>query len=247
MSWKDRMALYVGYLVNSSKHSCTVCSYISAIKAILAMNGIELDPDQYLLTSLTRACKVVNDQVWTCLPLKKHVLTRILSQIWIQFSTQPYLSTMYAVLFSPAYFGLFRVGELTKSPHVVKAIDVKIGINKKKNLFLLRSSKTHAKNVQPQKIKICIHDSSRETLSQLTKDVDVYCPYTLLRNYLSLRPKRNDPDEQFFICSDRSPVMSYNMRSVLKLILSKAGYDAKLFLTHSCRIRRACNLLKYRL
>ena len=136
-SWEDGMALYVGYLVKSQKQSSTVRSYISAIKAILTMNNIKLNPDQYLLTSLTRACKVVNDQVRTRLPLRKHVLTRILLQIQRHFCEQPFLSAMYSALFSTAYFGLFRVGELTRSPHVVRATDVKIATNKNKIMFVL--------------------------------------------------------------------------------------------------------------
>ena len=50
---------------------------------------------------------------------------------------QPYLATMYKALISTAYFGLFCVGELTTGTHPVKVIDVHIGRNKKKFLFIL--------------------------------------------------------------------------------------------------------------
>ena len=50
---------------------------------------------------------------------------------------------LYMALFSTAYFGLFRVGELTASKHVVKAVNVRIGQNKNKILFILDSSKMH--------------------------------------------------------------------------------------------------------
>ena len=69
-------------------------------------------------------------------------------------SPQPYLVKMYRALFVTAYFGLFRVGELTKSQHMVRACDVHIGTNKRKLMFILRSSKTHGEGDKPQVIKI---------------------------------------------------------------------------------------------
>ena len=44
-SWEHRLILFVGHLIHSNKQSSTVKSYISAIKAVLAMNNIDLDPD----------------------------------------------------------------------------------------------------------------------------------------------------------------------------------------------------------
>ena len=51
-------------------------------------------------------------------------------------------------LFATAYYGLFRVGEITDSQHAVKACDVHIGVNKRKLLFILRTSKTHTEGRQ---------------------------------------------------------------------------------------------------
>ena len=87
-----------------------------------------------------------------------------------------------------AYFGLFRVGELTSSPHSVRANDVHIGINMKKILFILRSSKTHTLGSLPQKIKISSTDQVSATVHYLKKEKSMFCPYTVLRNYLSVRP-----------------------------------------------------------
>ena len=53
-----------------------------------------------------------------------------------------------------AYYGLFRIGELTFSEHAVRAKDVHVGTNKKKMLFVLHSSKTHDKGSKPQLIKV---------------------------------------------------------------------------------------------
>ena len=171
----------MGHLVNSKKQSSTVKSYISAIKAVLNMNNIKLNPDQYLLTSLTRACRVVNDRVRTRLPIKKSLLVALihkLSELWE--GQQPYLVHLYCTLFSTEYFGLFRVGELTLSPHAIKAINVQMGLNKRKILFVLDSSKTHGPDALPQRVKISSTPLKLRCKNMSTKHPQ-YCPYTLLR------------------------------------------------------------------
>ena len=242
-TWEDRLALFVGHLVSTKKQSSTVHSYVSAIRAILKLNSIDLNPDQYLLSALTKACKFINDKVRTRNPIRKSLLLSILAQVMLHFDQQPYLCALYSALFSTAYYGLFRVGELTMSLHVVKACDVHIGMNKKKILFILRSSKTHGENVLPQKIKISSSDSKTQVNAKKFKLR--YCPYKLLRDYLRIQPKLSNKKEQFFVFADSSPVQPHHMRATLKMILKNLGYDHTQFSAHSYRSGRACDLLKY--
>ena len=67
----------------------------------------------------------------------KGILAKILPKIDTLFSNQPYLISLYKTLLLTAYFGLFRVGELTSGDHPVLAKDVSIGTNKDKILFCL--------------------------------------------------------------------------------------------------------------
>ena len=67
---------------------------------------------------------------------------------------QEYLRIMYPAFFATAYYGLFKIGELAKGDHTVKACDIYTGENKDKMLFILRSSKTHGAESKPQTIKI---------------------------------------------------------------------------------------------
>ena len=118
--------------------------------------GVKLNYDQTLLTSLTKACRLVNDQIRTRLPIQRDLLGVIIKQVNKYFGdkNQNYLRILYKTLFSTAYFGLFHVGELTTSDHPVLARDVHIGVNKRKIMFILRTSKTHWKNTRPQSVKI---------------------------------------------------------------------------------------------
>ena len=120
---------------------------------------------------------------------------------------QPYLATLYKSVLSTMYFGLFRIGEVTESDHVIKAKDVHIGKNKKKLMFILHSSKTHTPGVKPQIIKI--------TSSQNIKQNNTYCPFKLLQDYIQIRKKYKTANEQFFVFRDRSPLKVFHLRIVL--------------------------------
>ena len=62
-NWEDRLVLFVGYLISGKRKSSTIKSYISAIRAILREDAVELSENKYLLTSLTKACKYKNNAV----------------------------------------------------------------------------------------------------------------------------------------------------------------------------------------
>ena len=149
-NWEDRLILFVGYLVESKKKSSMIRSYVLAIKSVLMEDRVQINENKYLLASLTKACKYQNDRVRTRLPILKGLLNFILREASIYFGDQPYLACLYRALFASAYYGLLRVGELTSDDHPVLAKDIHIGMNKKKFLFILRTSKTHWKDRKPQ-------------------------------------------------------------------------------------------------
>ena len=161
---------------------------------------------------------------------------------------QPYLAKLFKALFVTAYFGLFRVCELTmmKSLHAVRVTDVHIGTNKKKILFILRSSKTFNKGNRPQMIKISTKGEGEErkkNKSLLGKSFGRYCPYQIIQDYINCRPNYHDPNEQFFVFRDYSPMTSLHFRSTLHLMLRLMQYNEKLYNCHSFRIGR--DLMKY--
>ena len=243
-SWEDRLVLFVGHLVNNKRKSSTIRSYVSAIRKVLRDDGEILNENSYLLTSLTRACKLINDKVHTRLPIKKYLLLQILDIIPKIFypHEQPYLVTLYRALFSTAYFGLFRVGELTLGEHVVKACDVHIGKNKDKLMFVLHTSKTHWFNTKPQSIKISSKINEKLPIKGHSATNCLECPFENLRKYLNCRKSRKDDSEQFFIFKDRSPVTPTNFRSILKKSLELLKLDASMYSTSGFRSGRAIDL-----
>ena len=115
---------------------------------------------------------------------------------------QPFLAALYCALFSTAYFGLFHVAELTSGSHPIMVSNVHIGRNKKKFLFVLKTSKTHGEYNHPQTIKIC-SAQKRTPTSAINQP---YCPYDILWKYSQIWPLYKRANEPFFIFSDNSPV-----------------------------------------
>ena len=239
-TWEERITLFVGYLISKGQQSCTIKSYISAIRAVLSWVGEKLDNQELQLQSLMVACKLRNDRVRKKFPIRKGLVCLLLMGLHTVFDApQPYLITLYQTLFCTAYFGLFRIGELTLSNHTVLAKNVHIGVNKDKMLFILHSSKTHDHGKWPQQIKISAVRDRKAT----KKPKNMLCPFTLLRAYLQKRPKHRSDYEQFFIFSDGSPVQPCHFRNMLKLTLNKLEFDSNLYSTHRFRAGHSHDLL----
>ena len=170
-------------------------------------------------------------------------MVKLLNQLKTDLKTQPYLLKLYQALFSTAYFGLLRVGEITTGSHPILVKDVELGKNKRKIKFTLHSSKTHNRGNTPQIIKISSMKAKRSQAWGRTQ-TSRYCPYALLKVYLRARRPSMSLNEPFFVLSDRSLVTPELFRNRLRLTLRHAGYNPSLFGCHSFRIGRCGDLLK---
>ena len=225
-TWDKRLVLFVGYLIEKGRKSTTIKSYISAIKAILMDDNKKLYEDRFLLSALVKACKLKKDKVKIKFAIDKGVLALLLKALNGVYNTQPYLCMLYKAMFATAYFGLFRVGEITSGTHPIRAVDVHIAHNKDKLMFILRTSKTHGEYINPQVIKIQESKNYNHTnrTSQYGQNQPNVCvrPYQLLKNYLLIRRSQESRDEPFFIFRDRSPVWPGHMCNTLKKVLQAA-------------------------
>ena len=125
-------------------------------------------------------------------------------------------------MIAAAFFGLLRVGEITKDQHVIKLGNVHIGVNKNKILFVLKTSKTHWTDCKPKIVKIL-----GKPIQSLNQKLDKQmCPLTILKCYLRCRPIADNTEEQFFVFADNSPVKAMQLGKALKRMLTNAGLDA---------------------
>ena len=245
-NWEDHLTLFVGHLIENHKQSSTVKSYVSAIKSILLEDKVKLNENQYLISSLTKACQLKNDQIRTRLPIQKGMLKMILRQVIIHFDyiNQPYLKQLYLTLFSTMYYGLLRISEVASGgAHLAVARDVQIGQNKRKFLLILQTSKTHWKNNKPQLIKISA-EKRTSNIKLKNKPSGEFCPYKLLCDFAKIRGGYNDDSDPFFVFLDGSPILPNRVLLCLKTVIHQAGFDERLYSNHSLRIGRTCDLLK---
>ena len=234
-NWEDRVVLFAAYLIQNKRKSTMVKSYISVIRAVLYNGGIILKEDAALLSSLTRACKLRQDTIQTRLPIRKSLLRQLLQVLRKKLDQQPYLCMMYQALILTTYYGMFRIGELTASDHIVKVRDVHIAINKPKLLFILHSSKTHGKGDKPQMIKI--------TGSVLLRD-DPVCPFSRLIDYINIRKRYISDKEQFFVFRDRTPVTPNNYRKLLRDLIKALRLSPANYGVHGMCTGRSSDLLE---
>ena len=133
--WEERTVLYCAHLINCGAQSSTIRSYISAIKAILQDDNYKWNEELVMFGALTRACRLINDKLTTQLPIHCKLLELILFEVDRFFLNrgQEYLRSLYQTLFLIGYYGLFRIGELVNGSHTIKAKNVHVAKNKKKN------------------------------------------------------------------------------------------------------------------
>ena len=246
-TWEERITLYCAFLIEICHlKSTTVRSYVAGIKCMLQAIDYMCDHEKLLLTALTLTCKSKNDVSMDRLPIQRTLMEQVLFEIeryYTDEDNQPYLELLYKTIIIFLYYGLFRIGELThtKAGHALKAKDVHFAQNKDKILLVLHSSKTHGRDVRPQKIKIA---ATANTFKIWNKDKH-FCPFEITCEFLKIRGEDYySDDEQFFIFPDRSVVQPDAVRRVLKRALSQMGLNQDNYDTHSFRRGRATDLKK---
>ena len=191
--WEDRTVMFLAYMIDNGAQSSTIRSYLCAIKSVLKSDGYTWNKNQVLLTSLTKACRLVNDTARCRLPISGGLLELLLFEVNRLFGNgQPYLVVLYQAIFALAYYGLLIISEITGSEHAVRACNIHLAGNKWKIMIMLYSSKTHGKESPPQKIKI----EALQNVMTFAKH-RFYCPFDLVRRYMYICSNFGDNQEQF--------------------------------------------------
>ena len=102
------------------------------------------------------------------------------------------------------------------------------------------SSKTHGYGDKPQIITIM---STKQSVGNRSGKDNILCPYYVLQHYVKIHPECSHINQPFFVFRDGSAVKPAHMRQALKLNLQLAGFDQKLYDTHSLRIGAVTSLL----
>ena len=107
------------------------------------------------------------------------------------------------------------------------------------------SSKTLYKGSKPQNLFISGYPSAdRPELYKIACRAK-HCPFRIIDKYALRRDKWEIDNEPFFVYGDGSPVKPAMFRRILRNSLERIGLTPKLYDTHSFRIGRAKDLMKY--
>ena len=239
-TWEEKVGYYCAHLINDLHcKSATIKTYVSAIKTMLSLDGYKWNNELLVLSSITKACKRKNDVWKTRLPIRLSLLESLMCEAERHYRIlqQSYLEYLYKTALIVGYYGLFRVGELAMSEHVILIKNVHVALNKDKITIVLETSKTHSKADMPQTIII-----EKDTPSPKRT---IFCPVKTTHKYLKFRNQSGGQKSPYFLCfSDGSAIPTDELRKILRKLLTNLGFESNLYDVHSLRIGRASDLLK---
>ena len=207
----------------------TLSTYISAVAFCHKLNGWS-DPSQsFIVQKLKEGCRRSNRKSDIRRPVTLDLLGR-LCHIVACIVKSEHEAALFRSAFLLAFFGFFRVGEITASSksadcsRILGLSDVRFeGHDQSTMIIKLRFSKT---DQQGNSASLRFR---RNPNSQL-------CPLRCLSQYLSMRPPVGDC---LFVHADGSPLTAYQFRHILKKGLEALGVPTLGFSGHSFRIGAA--------
>ena len=160
------------------------------------------------------------------MPVTLSILNKIIPSLPSVCSSN-YESILFSAVFTIAFFGFFRVGELVQNTrtdvgHILQTSNVKI-----------------LTSVNALEIRIPISKTDqlgRGATIVLPATNQVVCPVQAVKAYLQLRPNFL---WSFFRHLSGSPLTRYQFVAVLKSVLQAVGVDSTLYSSHSFRIGAA--------
>jgi len=223
--------LFISYLTFRKLAFSTISSHLSAITYVHKLRGLH-DPTksfliQKLLIALSRQ-QPVDIRLPVTRPLL-HELVRALSFT----NSSAFQRSLFSAMFLVAFYGLFRIGELT-----AKSTSLAHSVVQYRNLaFLSRDGHIHTVKITISEYK---HNASRRPFDILiTREVtSSFCPVQALLQYCHLRGSCPGP---LFCHADQSPISAHQFNVELKRCLAYCGLDTGRYKSHSFRIGGACH------
>ena len=216
---------YIVFLSNKGYSAPTAKSYISGISFKLKMHD-SVDHTksfvaQKLLTGMSKKYKSADLRHPITLSILRKIITVLPKVCNSQFE-----QVLFSSIFSLAFFGFLRIGEITDSAgvdHTIQVDDVQFDDNKNSVTVTIQSSKTDQYGYN-------------ETLQVMKNSDRIVCPVKQLLAYLVIRPKIQGP---VFCHLNHKSVTRFQVSSILKSALSFNGYNPDHYNTHSFRIGAA--------
>ena len=172
----------------------TIITYISGVKHHLRVRGARDFNDSFLLKLTLKGVAASPHELDVRLLITLPVLERMLHALPLVHDNQ-FEVCMYSVLLTVGFHGLFYLGELAMSEHVILSENVHIGTNKV--VIIFPTSKTN-----------CTCTAQHVTINTSS----TACPIKAITAYALIHPKRPG---QFFIRLSGNPVLTQDIAYIL--------------------------------
>ena len=217
--------VYLTYLRIKGFAPATITTYVSAIGYIHKVNGLVDPTTQFIIQKTLSSINRLHATTDSRLPITQFILFRLL-QSMDKIISLPYHITLLQAMFAVAFYGLFRIGEITKQKNGSVCINMdQVRVYQDRIVITIKDFK-HNKRNQP--FEIVLHKQNSGA-----------CPYLLLLNYLAIRGSGQGPLFRFI---DGKPITRNFFNSKLKMGLEFIGLDVTRYKSHSLRIGGASYL-----
>lgn len=218
----ENIVHFVSYLSLQGLSANTADSYISAIGYNCKIMNVPDVTQNFIVKKVLEGMKRLKRRADTRLPITPRILCKIVSILpGVCFNT--YEGKMFQAAFTLAFWGLFRVGELTAS-----------GANSDKRILALSDIK-----VKDSKLVVHIRFSKTDQLGkgvtlEIPKALDnSVCPVASMTEYLKVRSRIEGPLFQHF---SGSALTRYQFSTILSKCLKCCGIGAENYKSHSFRV-----------
>ncbi len=172
-TWEDKITLYVVHLVEIGRAPSTIRGILSALKFQLHLDGYPLNLNDFLLSVMIKASHrmyLKKGQYTLRLLLSENILVKVLQAVQLLCKDQILLRALRAI-FSLAYYGLFRIGELVESEHTVLSHNINVNQRSGSCRIILLTAKNQPVRVGPVIMNVKHHscdlvNAGFEVLSQ---------------------------------------------------------------------------------
>lgn len=217
--------VFIAHMYRNGLSHSTVNCYISGLSFYSKINNIEDFTQMFIVRKMIVGMKRTRSKCDTQLPITRELLKKIMA-ILPSICSNSYEAKLFKAAFSLAFYGFFRVGEVTvckmdKQSHTNKVGNVKLSSDNIEIFLSLSKTDQFGKGTT-----ICISEQK----------VKAYCPVNNLGAFLQSRPSGDGP---LFCHFDMKPLTRYQFSSVLKKSLSVSGVPNSRFTSHSFRIGMA--------
>ena len=216
----NQILIFVGYLNLLSYAPASIATYVSAIGYIHKIKGVTDPTQSYKVQKMIAAVVKVDNRKDSRLPITINILFRLVSSL--QHTTKhPYYRSMFRAMYTVSFFGLMRMGEITRD----KFGKVPVFFNQlkfyKDYIVITITDFKH-------------NDSGKPFDIVLTRNTNkIICPVNALYTYIKYRGVKHGP---LFCFPDMTSVPREFYSNQLKSNLEFCGLDPNLYQTHSFRI-----------